>query len=310
MCATPWWRPALSARGAPDHSAKICHSMLRAAHADSWYPTGPALASMLADAASRVQAAPSAGLVRAIVVPHAGYRYCVQTSMHAFAQLRPELYDRVFVLGPSHSTPIACCTIADATSAESPLGPIPFDTDAVAALLAEHPKLFEKLDRRTAEIEHSLEMEFPLLKFVFQAAPFKIVPIMVGSIGPAKCCEVAAALKKFAEPRTLFVISSDFCHWGDRFRYTYLPEVPGEVWQKIERLDRWATERISTGDPAEFACYLDETRNTICGRHPILIMMHLFPGSRIEWPHYSQSSNITSRHDSSVSYMAGVLRTD
>jgi AmmeMemoRadiSam system protein B len=284
--------------------------MLRASHADSWYPTGSALTSMLTAAASKAQVSPSPGLIRAIVVPHAGYRYCVETSMYAFTQLRPELYDRVFVLGPSHSTRISCCTIADATSAESPFGPIPFDTKAAAALVTEHPRLFEKLDVRTAEIEHSLEMEFPLLKFIFQAKPFQIVPIMIGSIGPDKCREVAAALQKFVEPRTLFVISSDFCHWGDRFRFTFLPDVPGEVWQKIERLDRWATEKISTGDPSQFAAYLDETRNTICGRYAILIMMSLFPGSRIDWPHYSQSSNITSRRDSSVSYMAGVVRTD
>jgi AmmeMemoRadiSam system protein B len=265
---------------------------------------------MLAAAASAVEVSAAPGLIRAIVAPHAGYRFCVQTAMHAFAQLQPELYDRVVVLGPSHSTPIACCTIADAGVAESPLGPIPFDADAAAGLVREHPGLFEALDPRTAEIEHSLEMEFPLLKFAFGAKPFTIVPIMVGSIDPGKCREVAAALRKYADARTLFVVSSDFCHWGDRFRYTYLPDVPGAVWQKIERLDRWATEKISTGDPSQFAEYLDQTRNTICGRYPILIMMHLFPGARFEWPHYSQSSRITSTRDSSVSYMAGVLRTD
>jgi AmmeMemoRadiSam system protein B len=265
---------------------------------------------MLNNALSGVKVTESPGLVRAIVSPHAGYEYCVATALHAYVQIKPDLYDCVFILGPSHGTRIPCCTIADATTAETPFGAIPFDTEAAQALVTEHPNLFSRLDIRTAEIEHSLEMEFLLLKFIFKTKPFKIVPIMVGSIGPDKCGEVASALARFVDPRTLFVISSDFCHWGDRFGYTYLPEGPGEVWQRIEQLDRNGMEQIATSDPATFAAYLDKTRNTICGRYPILIMLALFPGLRIDWPDYSQSSHITSRSDSSVSYAAGVGRTD
>jgi AmmeMemoRadiSam system protein B len=284
--------------------------MLRASHANSWYPTGGALTSMLTDAMSHVQITDSPGLVRAIIVPHAGYRHCVTTSLHAFAQVKPELYDRVFVLGPSHRTRIPCCTIADATRAESPYGEIPFDIETVNTLIKDFPHLFSRLDVKTSEIEHSLEMEFPLLKFIFQTKPFQMIPIMVGGIETEECREVAAALSKYADRRTLFVISSDFCHWGDKFNYTYLPKVPGQIFEKIERLDRLGAEKISTGDPSQFAAYIEETRNTICGRRPILIMMNLFPGMRAEWPHYSHSSDITSRNDSAVSYIAGVIRTD
>jgi AmmeMemoRadiSam system protein B len=258
---------------------------------------------------SRIPTVQAPGLVRAIIVPHAGYTYCVETSLHAFAQVDPSLYDRVVVLGPSHRVPISCCTIADGTTAECCYGNIPFDMEMVEALVKNHRDMFVKLALREAEIEHSLEMEFPLLKFVFGDKPFKIVPIMVGSIGAAKSAQVAAALEPFADPRTLFVISSDFCHWGSRFGYQYLPNDPGAIYEKIERLDRMATEKISTGDPNQFAQYLEETKNTICGRWPITIMMNVFHGWTASWPRYSQSSNITSRNDSSVSYMAGVIRT-
>jgi AmmeMemoRadiSam system protein B len=258
---------------------------------------------------SQVHITDQPGLVRAIIVPHAGYRHCIQTSLHAFAQVKPDLYDRVFVLGPSHRVRIRCCTIADADCAESPYGEIPFDSQVVAELVGSFPRLFEKLDLKTAEIEHSLEMEFPILKFIFREKTFQMIPIMIGGIDFEKCGEVAAALSAYADRRTLFVISSDFCHWGDKFRYTYLPEGPGEIYERIEKLDRLAAERISTGNPDEFTAYLDETKNTICGRRAILIMMNIFREGNVEWPHYSHSSNITSRDESAVSYMAGVVRT-
>ncbi|OHT12309.1 Protein MEMO1 [Tritrichomonas foetus] len=284
--------------------------MLGASHAGSWYPTGKSLENLLQSKLSEVKFKAEPGRLRAIIVPHAGYRFCVFTSLHAFAQIDPNQFDRVVVMGPSHRVRINCCTIADAKAAETPFGPIPFNMEMVTSLLTNHPSLFEKLDIDTAEIEHSLEMEFPLLKFIFKDKDFSIVPIMVGHVGYQKCAEIAAALEPFADERTLFVISSDFCHWGERFRYQFLPDSPGEVHEKIEKLDRDATIQISTGIPSKFEAYLDETHNTICGRFPILIMMNLIKGMRASFPHYSHSSNITSKNDSCVSYMAGVIRTD
>lgn len=283
--------------------------MLSATHAGTWYPTGKTLDNMLQSALSDVNVQPEEGNLRAIIVPHAGYRFCVKTSMHAFSQINPDFFDRVVVLGPSHRLRIKCCTIANATSAETPYGPIPFDTNMIEDLTANHPELFEKLDIKTAANEHSLEMEFPLLKYIFKEKKFLLVPIMVGHVGFGTCGQIAEALRPYNVEGTLFVISSDFCHWGDRFHYAYLPDVPGPVYKQIEKLDRDATEQIATGDPSKFEHYLDETRNTICGRFPILIMMHLIKGMHASFPHYSHSSDITSKDDSCVSYMAGVIRT-
>jgi predicted class III extradiol MEMO1 family dioxygenase len=47
----------------------------------------------------------------------------------------------------------------------------------------------------------------------------------------AKCLAVA-------DPQNLFVISSDFCHWGSRFRYNYYDKSAGPIWKSIENLDK------------------------------------------------------------------------
>lgn len=296
-------------------SILLASAVLQATHMGSWYPKGKQLDSLLQSAYSSSSTIElnNDRIIRGIIVPHAGYTFCVQTSMNAFRNINPDQYDRVFVLGPSHHMAIRYCTIADATSAESPYGEIPFDIESAQYLLNNYPKLFKKLGRSTAEVEHSLEMEFPLLKYLFKSKPFKIIPIMVGSLTYQQCKDVSEALSQYKnDPKTLFVISSDFCHWGSRFGYQYLPPDNGrnlKVYQRIEELDRKGAEMIATGNPEKFFNYLEETENTICGRNPILIIMNLFEkdGMSATFPAYSQSENIISMSGSSVSYFAGII---
>ena len=40
------------------------------------------------------------------------------------------------------------------------------------------------------------------------------------------------------DPQNLFVISSDFCHWGVRFNYTHYDKGCGHIHQSIENLDK------------------------------------------------------------------------
>lgn len=68
---------------------------------------------------------------------------------------------------------------------------------------------------------------------------FTIVPILVGSLSPDReACYGRILASYLADPKNLFVISSDFCHWGHRFRYTYYDPSCGSIHQSIEGLDR------------------------------------------------------------------------
>lgn len=52
----------------------------------------------------------------------------------------------------------------------------------------------------------------------FDRRPMKLVPIMVGSTNPEKEAYYGKLLAKyFDDDNTVFVISSDFCHWGKRY---------------------------------------------------------------------------------------------
>ena len=101
--------------------------MLPATHAGSWYPRGKPLTNMLTSAFETATVNESAkGKVKAIVVPHAGYEYCISTSTYAFKSIDPSNFNRCIIIGPSHRIYITHCTIADATTFETPYGEIPF----------------------------------------------------------------------------------------------------------------------------------------------------------------------------------------
>ena len=73
-------------------------------------------------------------------------------------------------------------------------------------------------------------------------ADFLLVPIMVGSLSPDAEAQYGRALAPYlSDPANVFVISSDFCHWGRRFAYTPYDKGQGDICDAIEAMDkRWA----------------------------------------------------------------------
>lgn len=171
---------------------------------------------------------------------------------------------------------------------------------------------------------------------------FTIVPIMVGSLSIESEALYGEILAPYlADPENLFVISSDFCHWGQRFRYTYFDKSFGPIHKSIENLDKTVrklsvkkknTEKvlkiikkklfqgmniIETLNPTAFSDYLKKYNNTICGRHPIGVLLQAVKclDSRgykmnLKFLQYAQSSQCYHMSDSSVSYAAGSLVFD
>jgi hypothetical protein len=70
---------------------------------------------------------------------------------------------------------------------------------------------------------------------------------------------------------------------------------------------------IESRDPDAFREYLKRTRNTICGRHPITVMLEAMiaagvaPSASVKFVRYAQSSACRTQEDSSVSYASAVI---
>eukprot|EP01108_Squamamoeba_japonica_P007942 TRINITY_DN6903_c0_g1_i1.p4 TRINITY_DN6903_c0_g1~~TRINITY_DN6903_c0_g1_i1.p4 ORF type:complete len:178 (-),score=87.72 TRINITY_DN6903_c0_g1_i1:39-572(-) len=169
---------------------------------------------------------------------------------------------------------------------------------------------------RADENEHSLEMQYPFLARVFgkRLREVKIVPVLLGSMRADEHKIIAEMLDfMFKDPRTLFVISSDFTHWGQKFQFTPVGNGQGKVYEYIESLDKDAMELIESLDADAFYQFVRKTGVTICGRHPIHVLLRLVQLHErdtrfdVRFLDYKQSSKAEHRDDSSVSYAAGVL---
>lgn len=94
---------------------------------------------------------------------------------------------------------------------------------------------------KTDEDEHSIEMHLPYIAKVMEdfKDQFTIIPVLVGSLAPEVEQMYGELFAPYlADPQNLFVISSDFCHWGNRFRYDYYDKSAGPIWKSIENLDK------------------------------------------------------------------------
>ena len=244
---------------------------------------------------------------------------------------------RVFLLGPSHHLYLPGCALSKHTHYATPNGNLPLDQTTIETLRS--TEQFKNLSASSDSSEHSLEMHLPyihhLLSISFRGQEFPpLVPILVGSTNPTAEKEFGALLAPFvADPANVFIISSDFCHWGSRFSYTYyLPASttdPSEgislrsrdrpsdppIHESIARVDKLAMTAIEHGQHADFLATLRDTGNTVCGRHPIGVIMAAIETlksqetwggdselGRFQFIRYERSSDVVEGKDSSVSY--------
>lgn len=290
-------------------------SCRKAAHAGSWYSDSSTELNRQLDnwlnAADLIH-----GPARAIIAPHAGYQYCGPCSAYAYRQISPVVVKRVFILGPSHNVRLAGCALSTAAKYVTPLYDLTIDTQVYSELDATGQ--FERMDMDVDEEEHSIEMHLPYIAKVMAdyRDNFTIVPVLVGSLTWEREAAYGRIFSRYlADPHNLFIISSDFCHWGHRFRYTFYDPAYGEIHQSIAKLDKMGMDLIETLNPSAFTDYLKKLGNTICGRHPIGVLLqsasHLMKAGEhrisLKFLKYAQSSQCRNMNDSSVSYASASL---
>ncbi|CAH8450606.1 unnamed protein product [Heterobilharzia americana] len=288
-------------------------------HAGSWYSSDDIQLSLQLEnwLESCEVTVPDLCSIRALIVPHAGYRHSGLCAAHAYRQIRAEKVERIFIIGPSHHLDIGdTCALTCALEYETPFYNLKIDID-IYNDLKKH-KCFSILNKKQDEAEHSVEMQLPYIAHIMKSRKdqYSIVPIVVGCLSFERQEFFGNLLSHYLEDeRNLFVISSDFCHWGKRFRYQYYNKSDGEIWQSITKMDHFGLDAIQSLEPTKFVDYLKEYNNTICGRRGIGILLYMVaairqrksPNMQLKILHYTQSNRCQSIEDSSVSYAACAL---
>ncbi|TRX91412.1 hypothetical protein FHL15_007636 [Xylaria flabelliformis] len=313
-----------------------------AGKADSWYEGDPDVLSnqldgFLNDVPASVNNSdlPISG-AKVIIAPHAGYSYSGPCAAWAYKCLDLSKSKRIFLLGPSHTYYLRGCALTKFAQYATPFGNFVIDEPVVQEL--RDTGKFQDMPIYNDSQEHSLEMHLPYIyKRVSQTFSSEeeyptLVPILIGDNKGSEEKEFGALLAPYLrDPDNVFVVSSDFCHWGDRFSYTvyaqggdvknltsltYKTRKPTDppIHESIKLLDQLAIDAIAGGHHDDFINNLRATKNTVCGRHPIGVTMAALEALaqdssdadkdkyKFKFVQYQRSSLVEVFSDSSVSY--------
>jgi len=247
-------------------------------------------------------AARPAGRPFLALVPHAGYVYSGRTAGKLYGLLRKSPPRRLIILAPNHRTPLDRVALSGAEVFATPLGSVLVDRAAVDQLNANESFVIN--DQAHAS-EHAIEIQLPLVQRTWPDSPPRIVPMLVPSLSDAQRREAAVALAGLAGEGTLFLVSTDFTHYGAAYGYVPFTE---NLPAALEKLDSGAILKILAADPAGLRQYGRSTGITMCGLEATALALDReFPdryeGSLID---YSRSGDRDTDYSLSVSY-ASVL---
>ncbi len=246
-----------------------------------------------------------------LIVPHAGYAYSLDTAIEGYAQLDKNNYDRVVIFSPSHRFPLfEKVAIEPINTIKTPCGEIDFDEE-MHEVFSGISRVIE--DEEASLSEHSIHVHLPLIRHFLGDIP--VMGMMWGKWNYNK------SLENFAEDiydnlqsldggieRTLFIISSDFTHYGERFNYYPFNE---DIENNIDILDHTIYHAFASHDIALFEKAMEKTQATVCGATALKFMMTLLPKSmKVEEIAYTTSGKVTNDFSSSVSYLSALIYAD
>lgn len=240
---------------------------------------------------------PLKSTVKSIILPHAGYVYSGKAAFEAFYQARDCQYDKIILISPSHYVGFSGVSLPDYGLCETPFGNIEVDLDSVNLLDSEH----YIQDSRPHQKEHSLEVQLPFIKHFFP--DIKLIPLVCGQLDEAMLKPLAECLLTLWNDKTLWVISSDFTHYGRSFGY--MP-FSSNIKENLKQLDGLAIEKILAFDEKGFASYIAKTGATICGSNPIRLILTVL--NKLKKPlsskliTYTTSGELTDDYSHCVSY--------
>ena len=208
------------------------------------------LDKLFAEARSTWTKPPFSTKPRALIIPHAGYKYSGLTAACAALALENQQISKLILMGPDHRVGFTGIALTDLTAYKTPLGLVDIHPDA--ARLLRQSGLF-KPSPASDRKEHSLEVPLPF--FQYMLPEFDLIPLVFGTgVSPSAA---AAALEPLLDDDTLLAASSDLSHYLD--------------YRAAETRDNETIDMILNLD----ASGLKSFANRACGATPIAVIIEL-----------------------------------
>ena len=202
-----------------------------------------------------------------VILPHAGYMFSLPTALRTLREAAGGSFKRVVLLSPSHRIAFRGMALSEDGLLRTPFGDVSAECELAGKLVAAHPELFVIREDAHRQ-EHAVEVQLPLLQYYFKDLP--VLPVVCGEMPLPMIRQAAEVFAAGFGEETLWVISSDFTHYGRNFRYVPFTE---NIRENLYKLDGEAADLIARRDFDGFVNFLRRTGATICGMFPILLYL-------------------------------------
>jgi MEMO1 family protein len=187
--------------------------------------------------------------LKALILPHAGYMYSGIIAAYGYKTIKPDSFNKVILLGPSHHFSFKGLATSPEVFWETPLGKVKAIPKDKLTKLKDKKKIIESIEFH--QPEHCLEVQLPFLQMVLD--DFQILPLLVGEIDAQAAIDI---LMPIIDKKTLLVISSDLSH--------YMP------YSQAKMIDKVTLDAILAKDIIRFNEY-----GEACGKKPIEILLEI-----------------------------------
>lgn len=234
------------------------------------------------------------GKHRAIMLPHAGWRFCGDVIAQVLAHT--QVPDRVIILGPRHTPLGPSLSVAPHSAWALPCGDVPIDVAMRDRLVELLPNLHAEPDAH--RMEHGSEVLLPFLQT--KNPDVRVTPIVVGQLNYDDTAALAEALATAIEEtgeNVLLVISSDMNHFATD--------------EAGRQLDAMALDAMQSGDPQALYRVCRERQISMCGVLPAVTIMQALakytPDLDVNIVAYATSAETTGDKSSVVGYAGALL---
>jgi AmmeMemoRadiSam system protein B len=261
----------------------------------TWYPADPdRLSRLIHGFLSNVQRRRLEGDLKAMIVPHAGYRYSGQVAAHGYRLIQEKSPKRIILIGPSHRLAFQGVSVNMQGGYQTPLGVAPVDMDFGKKLIDGHPSI-QWVPKAHAH-EHSLEIQIPFLQSVLD--DFSIVPILMGQQDYKTCQELSNTLARIMghDQETLILASTDLSHFHND--------------EKARELDDRFIQHVRSFDPKGLSTALASRQCEACGGGPTVTVMLTAKALNADQSlilNYANSGDVTGDGSRVVGYLSAAI---
>lgn len=262
----------------------------------------------------RAHTAEVQGEICGILAPHIDYARGYRVYQETYRYLPFSDRNLIVLLGTCHGATTNVWNISLKDYA-TPLGVVPCSRE-LGNLIRNNPVLREHIGEWCHRNEHSIELQLPILQYLFQDRQIEILPILTGSMheyvsggAPPEdgslrelVANLRHALDTYGKPY-LVIAGADLAHIGAQFGDRY--PMDSLTLSRSKAKDEEILEAVRQVDRDRFIASIRSERDSrrICGVAPIYFQLMLLEGSRCDIVSYDQWSDGAS----SVSFAGAVF---